>query len=310
MAIELTAVLVTYNSEDGIEATITQLESSLSHLSAEIIAVDNASADNTVQILKRCLRNGRVIALRENIGYGPGLNVGIAAARGRRVILMNDDIRFNRDCVNRLINTLDSSEEIALVGPRIVHTDGTQAPAARAYLPGWKDECARVVDFVARRRLRTSYATAGAPVDVGLLIAACLMGQTQVLRSLGGFNESFFFYGEDIDLCRRLETAGYRRVLDPEAVAVHHSEIATDRRYQGHIFSTKILNARDTYYRIWLSRPSRMFLNLFRAIGPSDQPLRLKFHLPRAIYDGPSVRTMRRLPALAAADDGTGANGA
>ena len=147
--------------------------------------------------------------------------------------------------------------------------------------------------------MRTNYPTAGAPVDVGLLIAACLMGKTEVLRTLGGFNESFFFYGEDIDLCRRLDRAGYRRVLAPEALAIHHHEIATDRRYRRHVFLSRMLNARDTYYRIWLSRPSRMLINLYRALGPGEQPFKLRFHLRRAIYDGPNVRSLRRLPALA-----------
>jgi len=146
--------------------------------------------------------------------------------------------------------------------------------------------------------MRTNYPVSGSPIDVGLLIAACLMGNTAVLRSIGGFNTSFFFYGEDIDLCQRLHATGYRCVLVPEAGAVHHSEMATDRRYRGRTFALKILKARDTYYRIWMSRPSRMLLNLYRALGPTDQPLRMTFHLPRAIYDGPSVRDLRHLPPL------------
>jgi GT2 family glycosyltransferase len=307
MAIDLTAVLVTFNSEDGIEETITQLESALAHLSVEIIAVDNASSDNTVPILERCLRNGRIIALKDNIGYGPGLNVGLAAAQGRHVLLMNDDIRFDSACVDRLIGVLDSSDDIALVGPGIIEIDGTQSPAARTYLPGWKDEWARVLDLVTKRRMRTKYPTTGAPVDVGLLVAACIMGKTEVLRALGGFNESFFFYGEDIDLCRRLDRTGYRRVLVPEALAVHHHEMATDRRYRRHVFMSRMLDARDTYYRIWLSRPSRMLMNLYRALGPGVEPFKLRFHLRRAIYDGPNVRSMRRLPALATEGRSSGA---
>ena len=305
MARDVTAVLITHNSRDGIDATITQLESSLSHLSAEIIAVDNASQDDTVSRLKRRIRRGRVIDLAKNIGYGPGLNVGLAAATGRHVLLMNDDIRFEPDCVNGLIKALDSNENVGLVGPRIVFPDGSQAPAARPYLPGWQDEYARVIDRVTKRGLRTNYPVAGGPVDVGLLIAACLMGRTEVLRAIGGFNPSFFFYGEDIDLCRRLHRNGYRRLLVPEAVAVHHHEMAVDRRYRGREFSTRILKARDLYYRIWLSRPSRMLLNVYRAIGPTDQPMRLAFHIPRAMYDGPSVKHLRSLPALAAVDERT-----
>ena len=245
MATALSAVLVTHNSEDGIDATISQLESSLRHLSAEIIAVDNASQDDTVRLLQRRIRRGRVVELTQNIGYGPGLNVGLAMAEGRRVLLMNDDVRFDADCVNRLIDTLDSSRDIGIVGPRIVHTDGRPAPAARPYLPGWKDEWARVIDVVTRHDSRTDYPAAGDPLDVGLLIAACLMGRTEVLRSIGGFNESFFFFGEDIDLCRRLHKTGYRCVLAPAATAIHHSEMAADRRYQGKAFSIRALKARD-----------------------------------------------------------------
>jgi GT2 family glycosyltransferase len=298
--IEISAVVITYNSQEAIEATINQLEASLGHLNAEIIAVDNASKDNTVSVLKRCIRRGRIIELAKNVGYGPGLNVGISMAAGKRVLLMNDDIRLTPDCINALIRALDSSDDIAMVGPQIVFQDGRQAPAARPFLPGWRDEFARLVDRITGRRTRTAYPTSGDAVDVGLLVAACLMGKTEVLRSLGGFNGSFFFYGEDIDLCRRLRDNGYRCVLAPRALAIHHHEVAPDRRYRGQEFSTRILKARDMYYRIWLSRPSRMLLNLYRAIGPTDQPLRFSFHVPRAIYDGPNVTHLRHLQPLVA----------
>jgi len=300
MSVELSAVLVTYNSADGIAATLDQLEASLAHRSAEIIVVDNASADGTVQIAKRHIRRGHVVQLPTNIGYGPGLNVGLAVANGSRVLLMNDDIRFDSTCVDRLLGALDASRDIGVVSPRITYPDGRPAPAARPHLPGWKDEWARLVDLVTGRSSRAAYPTSGDPVDVGLLIAACLAGRTQLLRSIGGFNESFFFYGEDLDLCRRLEELRYRRVLAPEAVAVHHDKMASNRRYRGRAFSGRILNARDRYYRIWLSRPSRMLLNAYRAINPADQPFRLRFHLPRAIYDGPSLTTLRKPPPVEA----------
>lgn len=91
---------------------------------------------------------------------------------------------------------------------------------------------------------------------------------------------------------------GGHAVIVPEAEGCHDQAVAVDRRIRGRDFSDRILGARDTYYRMWLSRPERMAVNLFRAFRVSDQPHRLRYHFPKVIHDGRSLTQYRTPPSL------------
>lgn len=287
---DLTVVTVAFNSDDIIAQTVSHLEAATAHLDTEILVVDNASADETAARAAQELRRGRVLHLSENIGFGPGVNHGARHARGRRLLIMNDDVLVDRACIDRLLETLESDPAIGVVGPRLVYPDGSPAPTYRFQLPGWGGEAARVIQRLHKKRRPLS---TNEPSTVGLVLAACAMTETRVFRQMGGFNEIFFLYGEDIDFCRRLASVGRHAVVEPRAVAIHNQAVSAPRRPTGTEFSDRILRARDTYYRIWITRPSRILLNLYRALGPTDQPYRFKFHSRRAIWDGPSLRSLR-----------------
>jgi GT2 family glycosyltransferase len=299
---ELAIVPVAFNSGAQIAATVRHLEEVAAHLPIEILVIDNASVDDTAERAESELRRGRVIRLPENVGFGRGANAGLRAASAPRVLVMNDDVLPTVGCLERMIEVLDSDPAIGLVGPRMLHPDGSPAPATRTHLPGLRDELARIGDLVRRSSRRTTYPDTDTPVDVGLLICACVMARTDDLRRLGGFNDAFFIYGEDIDLCARLHDVGLLTVTIPDAVAVHDQEVAPERRFAGRSFVRRILDARDVYYRTWLSRPERMAVNLWRAFGISDQPFRLGYHLRRVIWDGPSLTQLRRPGPLPAVD--------
>lgn len=134
--------------------------------------------------------------------------------------------------------------------------------------------------------------------EVGVLFAACALVETEFFRHLGGFNDAFFIYGQDLDFSRRASSANRAVAVDTRVAAIHHQDEAFGRRPKGRAFGDRVRKARNIYYRIWLPRPSRMALNLLLAIGRDDQPRRLLFHLRRAVYDGPSLRHVRHPPSL------------
>lgn len=290
----LSIIPVAFNSESEIAKTIEHLESITSHLSIEIVVVDNASADSTAEEARRAVRRGRVVTSDVNLGFGGGANLGLKHARGDYVLIMNDDVMPRPGAIEKMIDTLRSDPRIGLVGPRMLHPDGSVAPATRSHLPGIADEAARWKDKVTRRDDRNAYPSGEEPREVALLICACVIAHTETLRDLGGFSPLFFFYGEDIDLCRRLQANGLKAVTVPSAEAVHDQDVAPSRRKSGRDFMDRILNARDTYYRVWLSKPERVLINLVRAFGGQDQPHRFKFHLRKAMADGGSLAQFRR----------------
>ena len=289
----LSIVPVGFNSEGQIGKTVAHLEAVTQHLSAEILVVDNASIDRTGEEAAGALTRGRLIRSEENLGFAGGANLGLAHASGEFVLIMNDDVMPEPEAIDEMISTLQSDRNIGLVGPRMIHPGGSAAPATRRHVPGLRDEWDRLKDRATRRKTRSTYPAGGQPAEVGLLICAFVMARTDVLKRLGGFSPLFFFYGEDIDLCRRIHANGLRTVTVPAAIAVHDQEVAPDRRKTGRDFMDRILTARDTYYRVWLSKPERVAVNLIRALGIGDQPHRLRFHLRKAINDGGSLSEYR-----------------
>lgn len=290
--IEVTAIMITYNSADHVAASISSLEKALSHLEAETLVVDNASVDDTVSIAQQCLERGQVLANNDNLGYASAANVGLRKARGRLTLVMNDDAQLEPGAIDRLIEVLDSDDRIALVGPRIVDSSYQPTHSARVSFPGLGEEWQRVLDLILRRD-HEKYPAETAPMPVRWLIAACVLGETATLRRIGGFNEAFFLYGEDIDLGRRLRELGYLSVTVPDAVCVHVGAVTTSKTYTADARTRRQVRGRSVYYRLWLPRWVRSLVYIRRSLGLRGQPARLRLFAPLVFWDGPSLKHER-----------------
>lgn len=291
----LTVVVVTYNSAVAIEQTLASVRDAVSHLDSEILVIDNASSDGSASVAERILgEQGTVLRMSEDLGYGTAINEGARRARGKYLLMMNDDVTVTAASIDRLISTLQEHPTVAMVGPLLCYPDGSPTYTMFRLAPGWRDEFARVRDRLMGTAVRTTLPDDVEIVEVGVLFGACALIETEFFRSIGGFNEVFFVYGEDLDLSRRIASLGRDVAVDTRATAIHHQDEDLARRPKGREFFKRVAGARDTYYRIWLSRPSRMLLNLWHTIGRNEQPYRAVYHLTRAIRDGTSLRQLRR----------------
>jgi N-acetylglucosaminyl-diphospho-decaprenol L-rhamnosyltransferase len=291
--VDVTAVMITYNSGDDIGDAVRALEARLEKVSAEILVVDNASSDDTTTVAADVLTRGRVIANETNLGYARAANVGLRQARSRYTLIMNDDAQLEGDAIQVMIDVLETSPDIGLVGPRIVDAHGRPTHSARTTYPGVKEELSRIKDLILRRRTTTEYPGQDRPVEVAWLVGACVLGPTDLLRRVGGFNENFFLYGEDIDLGRRLRELGLRSMTVPAATCTHVGGVATEKSHSDDARIRRQIAGRDVYYRLWLSGLERGLVYLRRAFGWNGQPQRLKTFLPMAFGGGPSLRQAR-----------------
>ena len=130
------------------------------------------------------------------------------------------------------------------------------------------------------------------------LVAACVLVDTDLARRLGGFNEEFFLYGEDIDFGKRLSEYDYKSVTVPDAMCRHIGEASTSVAFSSSARTSRQIAGRSVYYRLWLPRWLRILVYLRRAFGISGQPSRMKQFLRLALWDGPSIRDRRFPPAL------------
>jgi N-acetylglucosaminyl-diphospho-decaprenol L-rhamnosyltransferase len=215
-------VVVSFNSRDRLRDCVEPL-TGVDDL--HVIVVDNASTDGSLETV--AAEPIQVIALPRNGGFGVGCNVGWRAGTASFVLFLNPDATMQPGSVRRLAQRLEENECVGIAAPRILHSDGSldfsqrrfprlRSTYARAFFLHRLFPCAAWADEVIRDE--RVYAMAGTPEWVS---GACFMIRRSLLEHLHGFDEEFFLYCEDTDLCRRVWHAGYEVRFEPEALATH-----------------------------------------------------------------------------------------
>ncbi len=194
---------------------------------AEIVVVDNGSHDDSVARLEDAgLPRVRVVRAGANLGYGAGVNRGVSLAGPGHVLACNPDLLLDQDCIAALEARLDDEPDLGIVGPRLRNPDGSTYVSGRPF-PSVQDALGHA--FVglfwrgnpwSRRYLQTGWDRSAA-ADVDWASGALLLVRRPAFEALGGFDERFFMFMEDVDLCWRAHQAGWRVAVEPAAGAVH-----------------------------------------------------------------------------------------
>jgi len=225
------AVLVNYNAGAELGRAVRSISDEFAGHPWEGIVVDNASVDESTTSVAAFTSHVRLVRNDVNVGFARGVNQGVAATKAPYVLIMNPDCRLMPGALATLRSVLDAHAACAIVGPRILNPDGTLQGSARGDpdmltgLFGRTTLLRRVVPFlpVARRNVVVDEAIAGGQqsVMVDWLSGACVLARRDALETVHGFDERFFLYWEDADLCRRLRNRGYHVRYVPGATAVH-----------------------------------------------------------------------------------------
>jgi N-acetylglucosaminyl-diphospho-decaprenol L-rhamnosyltransferase len=223
-------VVVSYNSRDELRGCVEPL---VGLDDVCVIVVDNASTDGSLHSVADLPLEA--IPLERNGGFAYGCNVGWRSGEAPFVLLLNPDARIDRSALERLLEVLESAPGTAAAAPRILHTDGSLDFSQRRF-PRLRSTYAQALflhrvfptatwtDEVVRDQ--GAYQRAGSPEWVS---GACILLRRSALEAVGGLDEGFFLYCEDIDLCRRLREAGYRLLYEPFAVVVHEGGASAPR---------------------------------------------------------------------------------
>lgn len=217
-------VIVSFNTRDDLLRCLRSLRADSSG-AFEVVVVDNASEDGSVDAVAGAFPAVRLVRNPANEGFGKASNQGWRAARAPYVLFLNSDTEVPPGLLDTLAGILDERPDVAIVGPRTVDADGvvqvSTGPDLRP-LDEWRQ--GRLVRGVKRRepaalaQAERAHSVEHEPVWVS---GACLLARRSVLEATGGFDEGFFLYEEDVDLCVRAQTHG--RVLFTPAVTVRHS---------------------------------------------------------------------------------------
>ena len=227
---------VVVNFETG-PLLVTCLRSVLADTSAgeaELVVVDNGSRDGSVAALARELPSVRVLETGRNLGYAGAVNRGVAATRAPVVAVLNSDVEVSPGTAAALLARLDGEPDLAAIGPVIKNPDGSLYPSART-VPSPGDAVGHALLGMVRpsnpftRRYRQLDIDPTRPRDVDWLSGAAVWLRRSALQSVGGWDEHYFMYMEDIDLGWRLRRLGWRVAYEPGGAVMHVQAASTDR---------------------------------------------------------------------------------
>lgn len=206
---EVTAIIINYKTPD---LTMGAVRSCLGEPEiAEVIVIDNGSGDESADALTEQFRGtkARVMENDRNLGFGAANNKGISKAHTEFVFLLNSDAFVMEGAVGALLARLKADDSIGLVGPEVVLSDGKTPQPLNFGL------------FPTLRTIFTRSQRVDDPLNPDWISGVALMAKRDFLLEINGFDEQFFMYFEDVDLCRRVRDAGKRVVREPAAKVVH-----------------------------------------------------------------------------------------
>jgi len=227
----VSVVLVNYNTGTELRRTLQSIANDLASTCWEALVVDNASSDGSGAIAEEFGARVRLIRNATNVGFGRGINQAVAATAAPLVLIINPDCQLIAGAVTTLAEEMEQYADCALVGPRMLDPDGSVQGSARGDPDMLTGLFGRTALFrrllpnsdAAQRNVVTARALQnGEPsVIVDWVSGACMLVRRQALAAVGGFDERYFLYWEDADLCRRLRAHGYHVRYVPTATAVH-----------------------------------------------------------------------------------------
>lgn len=225
---DLSIIIVSWNVRDLLRACLQSIADHLGGLGVQVIVVDSASADGSVEMVTASFPWVELIACRENVGFPRGNNIGMERANGRFMLLLNPDTEIVGDALPVLVDYLDAHDDVGVVGPQLLNSDGSLQSSRRRFptLLTGLFESTWLQPLAPPGLLRRFYALDVADdetADVDWVTGACLLTRRTIVDAVGGMDAAYFMYSEELDWCRRIKAHGWRVVYLPQAQVIHHA---------------------------------------------------------------------------------------
>ncbi len=237
MSADVSILLVTYRCRDEAAACLRSVAETTAGLDVEVVVLDNASGDGTVELVASEFPDVRLIASPENLGFARGVNRAAEEATGEFVLLLNPDMEVHPGAIENLVAFARAHPEHGLYGGRTLDPDGTVNPGSCWGAPSlWSLFCfAALLSTTFKRNGFFDPESLGGwkrdtVREVDIVTGCLLLAPRALWRELGGFDTRFFMYGEDADLSFRARALGYRPAITPDAVVTHEIGVSSATR--------------------------------------------------------------------------------
>lgn len=227
---DLSIVILTYKSKGLLKQCLRNIERLRVSYTYEVIVVDNDSRDGVEQLVAEQFPRVRFIQSGANRGFGAGMNIGLTAAQGEYRLILNPDIAILSNELERMIAYLRDHPAVGVLGPKLVNPDSSLQYTCFNFptilTPFYRRSFLGKLPWGRKKldRYLMSWWDHATNRDVDWLLGACLLMPATALAKVGLFDERFFMYFEDIDLCRRMWEQGYRVVYFADAEIVHYHQ--------------------------------------------------------------------------------------
>ncbi|MDP6922534.1 MAG: glycosyltransferase family 2 protein [Lutibacter sp.] len=242
---QVTVVIVSYNVRSFLEQCLLSIQAASSHLDVEVVVVDNNSSDASVEMLQEKYPWVKCIQNPQNTGFSKANNQGVSLARGRYILVLNPDTVLAEDTFDLLIEFANSKPDLGIVGAKLIDGTGHFLPESKRNIPSlwtsfWK------LFFIGSQSGKGYYASQlhkDATGRVPVLVGAFMFMERSVYLEVGGFDEDYFMYGEDIDLSYRVLKKGYQNYYYSAVRVLHYKGESTlkNRQYLKHFTNSMAL---------------------------------------------------------------------
>ena len=224
---QISVIIVSFNASHFLQVCLESVRSSLKGLEGEVIVVDNASRDRSVEMIRQRFPEVELIENSENSGFSKAVNQGVGRARGDYVLILNPDSILPEDGLSEILIYAGKQERLGAVGCRFIDGTGTVLPECKRNFPGIRSAVFKLLGL--NRGYYAHHLGDREMGEVEVLSGAFMLMRRELFSEMNGFDERFFMFGEDIDLSYRIHEAGYRNRYYGKMSMIHFKGESTPK---------------------------------------------------------------------------------
>ena len=241
---KLSIVILNYNVRYFLELCLKSVEAAIAEIDAEIIVVDNNSPDDSCEMVQTLFPNVKLIQNELNSGFSKGNNIGVTEARGEFLCILNPDTVVAEDTFTTLLAFANTTKDVGIIGCRLIDGYGRYLPESKRNVPTPLVSFKKI--FVSSNSYYANHLKEHDIGNVDILVGAFMIIKKAIYESIGGFDEDYFMYGEDIDLSYKVLKAGFQNKYFGQATIIHFKGESTPK---DRIFRKRFYDAMHIFYR-------------------------------------------------------------
>ncbi len=246
-------IIVSFNTKEILKNALSSIFAYCPREMFEVIVIDNNSGDGSAEMLNNLFGDKiKLIINKHNAGFGAANNLGAKIARGEYLFFLNSDIIAKEDILSGLAKIFESRPEIGILAPRLILPDGSEQKFASGNFPSLAD---LILGKIKKDAAEKKY------IKIDWVSGAALAIRKNLFDQAGGFDENFFMYFEDIDLCKRVKDISYQVAVLPSITVVHlgGKSLKNDRQRKKHYYVSQ-----DYFYKKHYGKLKLALLRFFR----------------------------------------------